>query len=451
MRQPLPFVTSLVFAAAISAGCADRAPADDQPVAADRPPIEVAVSEVTTASISRRIELTGNLIPRRRAVIVSEVDGVIIALPKPNMPVAPTEEQLATLRSMGVDLSTDSLGLDIGDRVAEGAVLVQLARRDFELELETAMALSNKARADLDHLHAWKRSEVIAQLEAMHRQASAEVERSQTDLSRAESLQGKAAITQREYDRRAFDVQRAEAVLAHAAAELELAKAGPTPSEVAILQAVLDQANANVLVAEEDLRKTEIRAPYDCVVTDRYVGVGERVTALPRVEILEIVDETLVLAQVGVPERFIDSISIGDSANLRIEGIETEVVGIVVMINGKVDSATRTFRVRVATDNREGRFKVGQFARAYFNVSSSVGAMRVPLEALSYAGGTAEVFVYHDKGHVERRVVELGIRGEGFVAILAGLETGELVVTDDPSVLADGMTVRLRGEAGLQR
>ena len=97
-----------------------------------------------------------------------------------------------------------------------------------------------------------------------------------------------------------------------AKANVSIAKAGPTESELAVAEAIVAQNENEVEIAQERLKKTVILSPYDAVVTDRYMGVGDRVTALPRVEIMEIMDLSLVIVKVGVPERFFGKVHLGD-------------------------------------------------------------------------------------------------------------------------------------------
>jgi RND family efflux transporter MFP subunit len=195
------------------------------------------------------------------------------------------------------------------------------------------------------------------------------------------------------------------------------------------------------------MERTTIYAPYDAVVTDRYVDEGERVTATPRVEIMELLDLSILTAQVGVPETYIGQINVNDRADVYVKGSPDPVPGVIALLNDKVDLASRTFRIRVAIQNDRGRFKAGQFARVVLQVQSAPNALTIPARAVSYAGGEAQVFVYGG-GHVRQRAVELGISNRDTVEVLAGLAEGEQVVVDDPSILSDAMAVRVRAATG---
>lgn len=283
-------------------------------------------------------------------------------------------------------------------------------------------------------------------MKALEREALARLEQAKTDLQRAEELREKDVLTVSELDRRATEVKTREAALEQATASLEIATAGPTASEIAVARALVAQTDLEVEIAKERLSKTTIRAPYDCVITERFLGVGDQANTQQRVEIMEIMDVSRLLAQVSVPERLIGKVRLGDRVTVRAEGSTSSVPGLVVLINDKVDHQTRTFRARVLIDNREGRFKAGQFARVMFDIEASSDALTTPSAALVYRGGHAQVFVYRGE-KVEMRPVTTGITDDHLTEIVSGISEGETVVVDDPAILADGMSVRLRRAA----
>ena len=116
--------------------------------------------------------------------------------------------------------------------------------------------------------------------------------------------------------------QQARAALAEAEAALALAKAGPTPQQIAVARAELQSAEVEVRKRERELEKTIIRCPYPAVVTDRFVGVGDRVTAMPRVEIMQIADPRMLFAEVDVPERHLGQVNLDDVAEVKAAGME---------------------------------------------------------------------------------------------------------------------------------
>ena len=193
---------------------------------------------------------------------------------------------------------------------------------------------------------------------------------------------------------------------------------------------------------EQNLTKATIRAPYDGVVTDMYVEVGGRVSAGSG-QILELMDLRFLVAEVGVPEAYMSHIHLQDRATVHVAGSSEPVPGLIVSINDKLDPESRSFRVRVAIDNIQRRFKAGQFARVAMNVGSQDQNIVLPSRAVTFIEGQPGVYAFAD-GKVTRKTVELGVSDDTQTEILDGLDAGEQIVVDDPNLLADQMEVEVR-------
>lgn len=397
--------------------------------------LEVDVAPVTRSDIAATVELVGSLLPRRRMVVVAEVDGVILEIP------ASPRERIEA--EVGGERISEAPRLDIGVEVAKDDLLVRLDPYEYDIKLQAAEARLEAANQAMEKLMAWHRPEEIDRLEAARDEAKAALVLAEANLRRAQPLLGRKAISQEQYDTIKAAADKAQAALKRAEADLAIARAGPTKEEIAVANAAVKLAQADVKRAEWERAKTEIHAPYDGVITDRYVDEGDRVTAMPRVEIMELSDLSLLTAQLGVPERYIGQIQVGDPAEVSVRGSAQPVPGLVVLINDKVDPTNRNFRIRVAIRNDERRFKMGQFARVALKVRSSANALTIPADAVTYAGGEARVFVYRG-GRVQQRAVQLGISNDESAEVLSGLAAGEQVVTYDPSILSDGMQVQVR-------
>lgn len=419
---------------ALTVGCNGRLAEKAQEIESRPSYVEVGVAAVQRGDVTETLDLVGNFLPRRRTIVVTEVDGVIKSIPR--------SKETIEVEVDGKHYS-EQLGLNMGQKVQQGDVLLKIDRRDYELALAAAQAAKQNAEKELTALMAWRRPEEIMRLQAGRDEEDARLRLAKSELDRAESLRGTKTITESEFELRQAEYLTAQAAFNRADAELSIANNGPTQPEIDVAKAKVAQAEATVRIKRDDLERTTIRAPYDAVITDRYVEVGDRVTALPRVEIMEIMNLSLVVVQVGVPERYIHKVQIRDRVAVKAEGVTNPVPGIIVQVNGKVDPDSRTYRVRVAVDNRTDQFKAGQFVRVGFAFNSATGSLTVPTQAVTYAGGQPQVFVVADN-QVSLRNVTLGLSSGKLVEILKGLAENEQVVIDDPTILSDGMSVRAK-------
>jgi RND family efflux transporter MFP subunit len=408
--------------------------------------IEVKVVRLQRSQITETLETVGTLLPVQATTVVAEVDGVIDYLPPSNRIIEYEEE--GQQRSF-------PLSLDIGNRVNKGDVLVKLNPKDAEIALEQAQAQLNLVDKQLEDLLAWKREEEIAQLDAQVLRARSACDLAEADLRRSELLLPQAATSASEHESAVATARQERAALIEAEAALKLAKAGPTPQQIAVARAQLQAAQVEVKKRERELEKTTIRCPYPAVVTDRFVGVGDRVTAMPRVEIMQVADPRMLFAEVDVSERYLGRVDLDDVAEIRTAGSREPVRGKVELINGRIDPETRTFRVRIGIDNRTGKLQPGGFVRARIPIESGDNALVVPRKAVSFSGGQPAVFVFQadksaadgQEGHVTRRPVAFGLMNREICEVTQGLRDGELLVLTNPAMLADQLPVRRKTTA----
>jgi HlyD family secretion protein len=340
--------------------------------------------------------------------------------------------------------------LDMGHPVRRGDVLVRIDATHAELELRSAEARLKLAEDELAELKAWKRDEELEQLTATLRQRDAVVRHAEADLERAEQLRGDRAISQQEVDTAVRALETARAAKEEVEAALKLARSGPTAEQVAVAEAKVAMARAEVQLKQQTLDKCTVTCPLEQgTIVERFVSVGDYVTAQPSTPLMRVVDSRLLLAEVHVPERYQGLIRPHDLATIQAEGGragEREAAGIpamVVLVNAQVDPGTRTFRVRVGVDNSRDLFKAGTFVRVRIPIQSADDAVVVPIDAVTFADGQPSAFVFHD-GRVEKRALVLGISNRTHYQIVSGVAAGEQVVQGRLSLLADGLHVRCK-------
>jgi len=382
----------------------------------------VKIATVAMNQLTARAEFTGNLLPRRRTLIVAEVEGIIHDIAD----IGP----LVEIDNDGKHYS-EQLGILPGQEVRAGEVLVQLDRTTFELNVALAEAKLAKTNAELAHLKAWDRPEVINRLEALRDEARARHELATADHRREKVLSSSRAISMSDLEQAAMEVQTNRASLASQEAILRQAHAGPTAEEIAVQEALVKQADVELQREQRLLAKTIIRAPYDGVITEIHVEEGDLVSVSSG-PLLELLDLRFVVAEVGDPESYLGKVRLQDRALVSIAGPVEPVAGLVVGINHKVDPESRSFRVRVAIDNADKRFMAGQFAR----VSLSLGGLQRNLvlrsSAITFIEGQPGVFVF-DEGVAKRHSIELGMSDATSTEVLAGLNPGDCIIVEDPT------------------
>lgn len=408
--------------------------------------LEVKAAAIQRSNIHSSLELVGTLFPWKFAMVTSEVDGLIKSIPDSG--------EKIEYEIQGQTYSA-ALFLDLGHPVKQGDVLMEIDPTEHELALKAAEARLHLAEKELANLEAWKRPEEVEQRRAEFEEASAILEEAEAESGRLEQMRPDKVISQSQYDEDRRVLRTARAIKSRAELALKIAEDGPTEEERAVAEARVAAAKAEVAVQADKLSNCTIRCPLEtAVIVERFLGVGDRVTATPKTEIMRVIDPTILLAEIGVPEKYQGRIRRGDIATLRAQGVTDRgspgggVRAMVVLVNEQIDPATRTFRVRVGVDNHEGLFKAGTFVKVELAIDSVSEVLVAPAEAVTFAEGEPAVFVYRE-GQVQERPVKVGLSNRTHYEIVAGLSEGEQVVMGDTSLLADGLRVRLQGAGPL--
>lgn len=265
------------------------------------------------------------------------------------------------------------------------------------------------------------------------------------------------------------NVEAAEAALAKARADLELARAkhrrdqelfevgyisrSALDSSVAGLRAAeagVDNAEAVLAArrsevrgveqearyAETVLSHTRIVAPMDGIVIQRLVEVGA--TVVPGTPLFKLVDPATVWVTARIDESVVGRLVPGLPARIRLRTGE-EVAGKVARIAHQSDAATRELEVDVAFDAPLARFAIDQEAHVSIQAGEERGVV-VPVSALLNAKGGQTVLVLRD-GRAVSQAVQTGASDGKRVVVRTGIAAGEPVLVK-PQGVKPGMRAR---------
>ncbi|TPI76271.1 biotin/lipoyl-binding protein [Mesorhizobium sp. B2-8-9] len=202
-----------------------------------------------------------------------------LSRPAPAAPIAgvvrATEVRVAP--EVGGQLAT--LKVAKGDTVRAGDVLAELSALELTAAVAQARASLKAANASRDHIYAGVRAEQIDALAAKIGKAKSKLVYMEAQLLRASRLtQGDFASLQT-LDQATEDVSAARADVAEAEADHAAAVSGATNEELAIADAQVQSAAAELAMFERRLDKTVLRSPVDGVVSVVVAGIGENVRA----------------------------------------------------------------------------------------------------------------------------------------------------------------------------
>lgn len=204
----------------------------------------------------------------------------------------------------------------------------------------------------------------------------------------------------------------------------------------------LEEAKVNADLAASEMEKTVLRSSRDGILGNKDAEVGEFVT--PAKQIAKLMNIENVMVVVGVIEKEIDRIFPGQKVLLTVDTYpNVEFTGKVSEIDPGVDDRTRTMKVKSILANDGGLLLPGMFARVRITIFEQDNALVVPNDAVEKTSGGSKVYIVNKENKAEERPVEVSYVSTQFSVVSTGLEPGDLVITQRPSELKAGATVKI--------
>ncbi|MBI5549681.1 MAG: efflux RND transporter periplasmic adaptor subunit [Deltaproteobacteria bacterium] len=323
---------------------------------------------------------------------------------------------------------------NVGDRVEKGAAIAHLDDRDLRARLARAQADLAAARAQLALVKRGARPEEIADAEAVVAQARAEAELAAVQERRVAPLTERGYTGQEELDRAHRDLAVARARAASADSKLALVRKRFLPEDVALALARVGQSEAAVAEAQATVSFATIEAPISGVIAQVATQEGETVSAgLNAPTFVTIIDLDRLEVAAYVDEVDVGRVKVGQKAAFSVDSFpEVEFTGRVTAIYPRavIQSNVVNYVTTIAIDNSEGRLKPDMTANVTVALDERENVLATPDKALRREGGKTVVRVL--EGAAERsQPVKVGMRGGGFAEILSGLREGDRVAMAD--------------------
>ena len=189
----------------------------------------------------------------------------------------------------------------------------------------------------------------------------------------------------------------------------------------------LEALQAAYNLANLELDYTQIRAPIDGVVSERFIKIGNTIKAGD--PIFHVTSLSPLVAYLHVPEREYRQIAAGQPASIRIDALGGDpILAYVTRVSPIVDPATGTFKITIEIGNEQKRIKPGMFGRMAITYDRHENALQIPRSAIIESATATSVLV-EEEGIAIRKVVQTGYSINGMIEITNGLDDGENVIT----------------------
>jgi RND family efflux transporter MFP subunit len=297
--------------------------------------------------------------------------------------------------------------VDIGDHVRKGQVLATIETPDLDSELAASQAKLKASEADVK----------VREAEAAFAKTTYERWR--------DSPKGVVSEQEREAKKADYD---------SAVARLNASNA----------QVVLTQADVDRLTTLTQFK--QVTAPYDGVIIERRIDIGNLVTAGSTTSttlLYRMSQDDPMRVFVDVPQSAAAGMPVGQPTEITANSLPGQIFrGAITRTAQAIDPRARTLRVEIDIPNPRETLVPGMYVNVAFDLEAR-GLVQVPAGALVFRAGGPQVAVVDAGGTVSFHDVTIARDDGNVVEIGSGLLPGEQIVLNISSQIADGDKVTI--------
>jgi HlyD family secretion protein len=356
------------------------------------------------------------------------------------------------------------IGVEKGDKVKEGQVLVRLENQEFRASYEQAQGGLANARAYVDELQHGSRPEEVQQAQHNLDEARATLANDKLTLDRTKELAGGGVVSRQALDDATAKFESDQQRVNSLEKGFQLSKIGPRAEEIARAQGALTQAQGQVDYAKAQLDATVIRAPVTGTILDRTAEKGELITAQfasaaaggPQGSVVSLADLNDLQVELDIAQADFARLGPTQKAKVTTDAYpDKEYDGVIAQISPEANRQKATVQVKVQVQNPDKypavQLRPEMNATVKFlandapkNTKEPTGVY-VPSTAIRDRDGKKIVFLAYNEKAVAREVHVVGQRSDG--ALVDGLVGGESVITTAPPTLKDGDKIKIKGQS----
>ena len=237
-------------------------------------------------------------------------------------------------------------------------------------------------------------------------QAEANLRKLQRDYQRNVDLKGKGLISEGDFEKIRYEMEA--------------------------LQATFD-------LAKLELDYTEIRAPINGVISERFIKIGNTIDI--NEQTFKVTSLEPLISYLHVPEREYRRIESGQKAKIAVDALSgSNFEAVVARISPIVDPETGTFKISIEVSDDSRRLKPGMFGRIDIVLDMHANALQVPRSAIVENAGQNSIFVVSEDV-VERRIISTGYAESGQIEVLQGLDDMDEIVVVGQTSLKNGSRI----------
>lgn len=398
-RLPALLLSLSLFVGACSGG--DEAPAAEGSPAAQSDSASkssnVRVLQLRPTSFTRQSDLTGTVEPWKTVILSAEIGGKL-----------------------------ENFRLSEGQSVRQGQVLASVNAR--ALSAQKRQAEANYKLSQLQEK--WQRQNLSKQVDL----AETGYANAASTYTRQKQLFQEQVVSAQNFD-------NSQTSLANSKLQLELQKISRAAG-IEVNQQQTRVAAAGLDLANVSLSQSTVSSPLSGYVNRVNAENGEVVS--PGMALAEIVQMNPVKLTVGVPERDIAAVTLGQQVEVRFDALpEQSFKGQIIFIAAVAEQESKTFPIKIRLDNPGFKIRGGMIGRISLSQGQVSNAIVVPQDAVLDEKGGRFVFI-EQEGIARKTSVTLGPRQGTEVVISSGLKAGDALITFGQRNVLDGDAINVQ-------
>jgi HlyD family secretion protein len=352
------------------------------------------------------------------------------------------------------------IGVEKGDKVKEGQVVVRLEDQEFRALYEQARGGYESAKARLAEMEHGSRPEEIQQAEHNLSEARATAANDKIQLARMRDLFAQGVVSKQALDDATARNDASQQRVNSLEQMFRMSKIGPRSEQIERTRADVVQARGQMDYAKAQLDATTIKAPVSGTILERTAEKGELVTAQfasgaeggPRGSVVALADLNDIQVELDIAQDDFAKLGPKQEATITLDAFkDRSYKGAIAEISPEANRQKATVQVKVQITNPDAFLRPEMNATVQFLASDDkpvaqkqVGAF-IPTQALRDKDGSKFVFIIFNGRTLRRDVHVLGPRSGGY--LVDSLVGGESVVTSAPPDLKDGQKIRVKGQS----
>jgi HlyD family secretion protein len=358
----------------------------------------------------------------------------------------------------------DWIGVEKGDKVKEGQVIVRLENQEFRASYEQAKGAVQNARAYLEELQHGSRPEEIQQAQHNLDEARATLVNDKLTLDRTKELSAGGVVSRQQLDDATAKFEADQQRVNSLQKAFELSKIGPRSEEITRAEGALAQAQGQMDYAKSQLDATTIKAPVTGTILDRTAEKGELITAQfasaaaggPQGSVVSLADLNDLQVELDIAQADFARLGPNQKGVVTTDAYpDKQYDGQIAQISPEANRQKATVQVKVQVLNPskypdvqlrpEMNATVRFLASEQPKDAKGPSGVFVPSAAMRDKDGKKIVLIAYNNKAVSREIRVVSQRADG--ALVDGLVGGENVITAAPATLKDGDKIKIKGQS----